>query len=1473
MALAPPTATLVIGTISDQIAGVAFGVAGTYQLNQLVWQDNLEYQDDATTMPANPLVPIPSAPASVTLSSWSFQHPGIVLVGQHTIKVRDANTGVLVESNTFNVVGTPTITVDNPSTQGAQANTLFQVTGKLTGFAVPPNLKVSADGIAPVAVTNFNSVVTTTSFSFYLSFPAGVNTIYVTDGTYTSPTISFPIVAPPKRILPNGAANNAVIGSLYQFTGTLIGYDTTVVNGQAVTPPPPTLSYGWSTAPNIVMTQGVTNDGWSILIPVPTTISGGVGGLGGSSVGQQTLFVTDGVINASIPVTIVDSPHVIHPLAPANTVAGVAFTFSGVLQGYASIPALHYTIDGGAPVALLGVTTTGWAFQITAPAAGNHTITVTDGTITTAPVSFTVASVAAPIVTRDVHLNPGGDGTFWVDPIKTTARVIQSGALVTLLQNGTNSSTPVGVVNLTDFAIPWYPATQSDPLVKLTNGSATFFVHVPLGAVCESPYNTAGDSSMGGTDASLTGLVWSGSACKITTPGQASDVVQQSGSVITCGYGLQIDWGYGEIMMDAVTGQPGTNNSIGGINEFELQMALADSNYFPQHMISCAFDPAMVTRAGPLWPLKVIDTSLQNATANAFPQGVTICIAQNAVMPAGKSHGFQILWKIFQQFGGFYYNVAQNSAVSFGCKSLSSATSALAADIAASFSEIMGHMGYLDFGVSDANGNYNSGAVGAQYSLATQKGMAPGGVSAFPDPPPLNLSPTNLVNLQPSSVQAWYPSNYNNVYPNQIVGNTTTGGGGGGGNGGTGGNGSTVVPVFWNGNDKSSTVTLSNNNLTATTGGSNTPGTQPQGVRGTVPIDPTKTVLFEITFNTITQNVWAGAANANANFADGAGGGGDANSIVLYPATGNGSQSPQTIWTNSNQLATASGQPSNPGDVTTFVMRAGVLYASNAAMRGIATWNNDPNANPISNQGGIVFNLGSTYYPYFGDAEGGGQGTLNDGTQPLSAFATTFLAANPSVVTLSGQTPSPTTKTISVATPSGVVTNQSFQLSGTLGGYTSTPPLTYQIDSNQPVAIPASSVNTTSFTVAVSIGSSGSHSIVVSDGTITGTVSFNVGTTGTVTTKTRIVAPLTGNVTKGSWINIELPAAFIGQIKLASGKKPYAQILLPSGYDPVNFTYPTILRLHPDHEGDSHYTGGDSNNVVNDGPDSQYNNVAFRTAYPCIIIVMYSDQSTDPSSGVENDGGWTPNGQVGSASVYSGDTGPNVFSAIAWTLWAQSGTMPTTDIYGAAIPSAGVAMTGDQGRAYVDGFSLGGIGCEYLMLMYNQVNGLQKVFTAGLAFAGNLEINGYLVGPTSANLTAMTSAPLWAVSGANDSQSTTWNDLCWTGLAGNSNYPGYGTTAALSKAGTSQFHYWRVAGSGHTDQAPDGSYYHANTTLLNWLFAQITGAASLPATTNFTGITITNNTIAPNAGVGTIVGTLGAVVSAGAPGSVTFTLT
>ena len=299
-----------------------------------------------------------------------------------------------------------------------------------------------------------------------------------------------------------------------------------------------------------------------------------------------------------------------------------------------------------------------------------------------------------------------------------------------------------------------------------------------------------------------------------------------------------------------------------------------------------------------------------------------------------------------------------------------------------------------------------------------------------------------------------------------------------------------------------------------------------------------------------------------------------------------------------------------------------------------------------------------------------------------------------------------------------------------------------------------------------------------------------------------ITAPLTGDVTRGTWQSGDIS---VPGVALPSGKPFHYNYLLPANYDPT-FTYPLFVYEHPDLAADPWYNGGDGDplSVTSGGADTWFNNVEWRTAYPCIVIVPYADQTAngqgDGDDAVENFGGWVNTGVTGNASTFSGDSGPNVF--------AVAGTVQYFIQHFSINPE----------KIYITGLSLGGIGSWYMMLMYNRVNGPSgKLFTAGLPFAGVLEINGYGAGPTAGQIAQLSSVPVFAVSGGQDETSRIqdWNQPMWQALAGNTNYPGPGSGG---QAGTSSFHYLQDPNLGHDVSA----YFSlpAGKPMYDWAFSQ-----------------------------------------------------
>jgi predicted esterase len=316
-------------------------------------------------------------------------------------------------------------------------------------------------------------------------------------------------------------------------------------------------------------------------------------------------------------------------------------------------------------------------------------------------------------------------------------------------------------------------------------------------------------------------------------------------------------------------------------------------------------------------------------------------------------------------------------------------------------------------------------------------------------------------------------------------------------------------------------------------------------------------------------------------------------------------------------------------------------------------------------------------------------------------------------------------------------------------------------------------------------------------------------------TKIAVPAPLTGTVSTQAWASYD--QSFSG-ITLACGKPFHFNVLPPAQYNGTAYKYPLLIWLHPDFQGDPWYLGSNTNPTFITGDEAaNFNTVPFLTAYPAFVVAPYADQTNgngsagscggDGNDAVQNWGGWTNNGSTGSGTVYSGDTGPNVFALLDMINYLET------------------QYSIDTSRIYVEGFSLGGIGAEYLMQKYNTINGVPSVFASGASMAGVLQINGFAAGPTSAQETAMTNVPVWWFGGTNDTQSvqSQWNEPMFTSLSGGSSaFPSAITSVAANKAGSSAMEYTLCPSCGHQDTDASGNPVWVNATIMNWMFG-VTG--------------------------------------------------
>lgn len=338
-------------------------MSGTYA-NSTPTFGSLIYKDDGTGS-----TPVPLQPGATSMSSFSFIHAGIPVAGSHTVVVRDSS-GASATSNSFAVVAAKMVT------PAAPANTVTGVTytfsGTLSGYSSPPTLTYSLDGGTATAVTG----VTNTAWSMNLTGPAaGQHTIVVSDNSNPPVTGSatFTTAAPAKGIsvtMPTGV----VAGATFPFAGTLTNYTAI-----------PALTYSFDGNVTKNTLGGVTLTGWSTTLTAPATA------------GSTTVIVSDGTVNGQSTFTVAAAAKVITVTAIPSAVAGTTITFAGTLSGYTAVPTLTYSLDAGGATAVTGVTATAWSMTITAPAAGAHTITVTDGTITSPVSNFTTTAVVKTI--------------------------------------------------------------------------------------------------------------------------------------------------------------------------------------------------------------------------------------------------------------------------------------------------------------------------------------------------------------------------------------------------------------------------------------------------------------------------------------------------------------------------------------------------------------------------------------------------------------------------------------------------------------------------------------------------------------------------------------------------------------------------------------------------------------------------------------------------------------------------------------------------------------------------------------------------------------------------------------------------------------------------------------------------------------------------------------------------------------------
>jgi poly(3-hydroxybutyrate) depolymerase len=178
-----------------------------------------------------------------------------------------------------------------------------------------------------------------------------------------------------------------------------------------------------------------------------------------------------------------------------------------------------------------------------------------------------------------------------------------------------------------------------------------------------------------------------------------------------------------------------------------------------------------------------------------------------------------------------------------------------------------------------------------------------------------------------------------------------------------------------------------------------------------------------------------------------------------------------------------------------------------------------------------------------------------------------------------------------------------------------------------------------------------------------------------------------------------------------------------------------------------------------------FNTVAFRTNFPCIVVVPECDQTLDLSgaNGNANFGGYadTPNSGGNEQAI----------NALLTQFKANFSVDPT--------------------RCYCIGDSLGAIGSLAWIVDNNRVNGVNKLWTAAWGNSDQLFRPSGV--PNATVFANMRTVPYIAVSTPNDNNQAIYDQAGWTFYTGNTNYPTPAQYAASGvaamKAGTNSFWY------------------------------------------------------------------------------------
>ena len=384
-------------------------------------------------------------------------------VGQADVSVTNpaGTSGTLPFTYQAAPAGAPVLATLSPTSGPAGGGTRVTITG--TGFTAGST--VSVDGSAPITPVSLGTGGTSLTFDTP-PHAAGLVQVTVTNGTGTSAPLPFTYLAP--------ASTAPLLLSLAPASGPVGGGTVVTITGSGFVVGATTVSIDGGAA---LTPSFVSLDGTQLTFTTPADTAGPV----------PVTVTTAGGTSAPLTFTYVAAPAgapVLASLTPSSGPVGGGQTVTITGTGFAAGSTV--SVDGGAAITPATISADGTSLTFTTPAhvAGLVSVTVTNATGTSAPLTYSyqaAAALAPQLTSLTPPTGPVGGGTV----VTVTGTGFTPGSTVSV--GGSAPITPGSIsADGTTLTFTTPAGTAGSTTVTVTNAAGTSaplpFVYADAGA-------------------------------------------------------------------------------------------------------------------------------------------------------------------------------------------------------------------------------------------------------------------------------------------------------------------------------------------------------------------------------------------------------------------------------------------------------------------------------------------------------------------------------------------------------------------------------------------------------------------------------------------------------------------------------------------------------------------------------------------------------------------------------------------------------------------------------------------------------------------------------------------------------------------------------------------------------------------------------------------------------------------------------